>query len=115
VIETQALGSDINMGPITLLALASWVCSRTSYWCEPPNASIIQQAYERESAADSNLHDRGLRVLDAKCGQSKASDYLCEVTFTSSADVDERLYFDVIRIAQIDDGGWRLESGLCKR
>jgi hypothetical protein len=75
---------------------------------------MIQQAYERESAAGSPLHDRGLRVLGAKCGHGSASDYLCEVTFTSTADPDARLYFDVIRIARID-GGWQLASGLCKR
>jgi hypothetical protein len=102
------------MGIIALLAFGSWVCARTGYLCEPPDASIIQRAYERESAAGSSLHDRGLRVIGAKCAPSKTSAYLCEVTFTSSADPDERLYFDVIRIARKDDG-WQLESGLCKR
>lgn len=106
------------MASITVLALASWVCSGTGYLCDLPDTAIIQQAYEQESAAASSLHDRGLRVLNAACGQAKAgdkaSDYLCEVTFTSAADPDQRLYFDVIRIVRID-GGWQLASGLCKR
>jgi hypothetical protein len=102
------------MGSITLLALASWVCSGTGYLCRMPDASIIQQAYERESAAGSTLHDQGLRVLGAKCAEGQASDYLCEVTFTSSADGSERLYFDVIRITRTERG-WQLASGLCKR
>lgn len=106
------------MGSITVLALTSWVCSGTGYLCDLPNATIIQRAYEQESAAASTLHDQGLRVLNATCGQAntgdKASDYLCEVTFTSAADPDQRLYFDVIRIVRIG-GGWQLASGLCKR
>jgi hypothetical protein len=102
------------MGMISLLAFVSWICSGTGYLCEPPNASIVQRAYERESGAGSSQHDRELRVLDAKCGPSKTGTYLCEVTFRSSADPDERLYFDVIRIARKGDG-WQLESGLCKR
>lgn len=106
------------MASITVLALASWVCSGTGYLCDLPDTAIIQRAYEQESAAASSLHDQGLRVLNASCGQAragdKASDYLCEVTFTSAADPDQRLYFDVIRIVRID-GGWQLASGLCKR
>lgn len=106
------------MASITVLALASWVCSGTGYLCDLPDTAIIQRAYEQESAAASSLHDQGLRVLNASCGQAragdKASDYLCEVTFTSAADPDQRLYFDVIRIVRIDSG-WQLASGLCKR
>jgi hypothetical protein len=102
------------MRSMTLLALASWICSGTGYLCERPDAAIIQRAYEQESSAGSTLHDRGLRVLGATCGSGEAGGYLCEVTFTSSTDPDERLYFDVIRIARLD-GGWQLASGLCKR
>ena len=102
------------MGSMTLLALASWVCLETGLLCEPPDAAIIQRAYEQESAAGSTLHDRGLRVLGARCARGQTSDYLCEVTFTFGLDPDARLYFDVIGIARID-GGWQLASGLCKR
>ena len=102
------------MGSMTLLTLASWICFGTGYLCERPDAAIIQRAYEQESAAGSTLHDRGLRVLGATCGPTEARDYLCEVTFTSSTDPDEHLYFDVIRIARVE-AGWQLASGLCKR
>lgn len=106
------------MGLMAVLALTSWVCSGTGYLCDLPDTAIIQRAYDQESAAASTFHDRGLRLLKANCAQAKAgdkgSDYLCEVTFSSAGDPDQRLYFDVIRIVRID-GGWQLASGLCKR
>jgi hypothetical protein len=40
--------------------------------------------------------------------------FLCQVTFMSKDDPDERLYFDVVAIVRTD-AGWELRSGLCKR
>lgn len=101
------------MATTVLLALASWMCAETGL-CGPPDASVIQRAYENERAAGSALHDNGLRVLGARCGRGNGVGYLCEVTFTSTSDLDGRLYFDVISIVQAE-GHWQLASGLCRR
>jgi hypothetical protein len=102
------------MASTTLLALASWVCAETGFLCVAPDMSVIQRAYQNESAAGSALHDRGLRILSAQCGRGNAAGYLCEVTFASASDPDARLYFDVVRVVRAERG-WQLASGLCKR
>jgi hypothetical protein len=93
-----------------------WACSLVGMSCDAstPGVAIIQSAYEREAANGSKRHDRGLRVLEASCENGAAGRFLCQVTFLSNDDPDQRLYFDVVAMARIDKG-WELESGLCKR
>jgi hypothetical protein len=79
-----------------------------------PNVSIIQSAYEREASNGSSLHDKGLKVIEATCDDPKAGRFLCQITFLSTADPNQRLYFDVVAVA-VSDQGWELKSGLCKR
>ena len=101
--------------------VAGWLCALVAMSCKPvPDIAVIQSAYEREASAGSALHDKGLQVLQAKChdagNDSGASTggFLCEVTFISKADPEQRLYFDIVAVARADDG-WRLKSGLCRR
>lgn len=96
-----------------------WVCSTLGVACNiasPPDLTVIQAAYDRELAAGSSLHDRNLKILEAKCDDKRGgpTGYLCQVTFMSTTDPEQRLYFDVISIASTDTG-WTLRSGLCKR
>ena len=45
-----------------------WICSLVGFACSSvPNVAVIQTAYEREAAAGSQLHDKDLQVLAAKC------------------------------------------------
>ena len=97
--------------------VAGWLCALVAMSCKPvPDIAVIQSAYEREAAAGSALHDKGLQVLQAKCHdtENSASGFLCEVTFISKADPAERLYFDIVAVARANDR-WVLKSGLCKR
>ena len=101
--------------------VAGWLCALVAMSCKPvPDIAVIQSAYEREASAGSALHDKGLQVLQAKChdtsnnGSTSASGFLCEVTFISKADPEQRLYFDIVAVARADDR-WELKSGLCKR
>jgi len=90
-------------------------CSLVGLSCSQlPDLSIIQTAYDRESSSGSKLHDTGLRVLNAKCHDNTGPQVLCEVTFISVEDPSERLYFDIVAVAQTAEG-WVLKSGLCKR
>jgi hypothetical protein len=100
--------------------VALWVCSFLGLWCDQapsdhlPGLATIQSAYEREASAGNELHDKGLKVLNAKCHNGAERQSLCEVTFISADDPTERLYFDIVAVAQTSDG-WILKSGLCKR
>jgi len=95
-----------------------WVCPLLGLSCggavPTPDVPIIQSAYAREEANGSTLHDKGLQVLEASCDPPKAGLYLCQITFMSKSDPSQRLYYDVIAVAQVD-GQWELKSGLCKR
>ena len=96
--------------------IALWMCSVVGISCgvaAKPDVSAIQSAYEREAANGSKLHDKGLEVIEASCDDPKAGLYLCQITFLSKSDPDQRLYFTVIGLAR-DRGGWELKSGLCK-
>ena len=79
-----------------------------------PDMAVIQTAYEREASSGSALHDKGLRVLQAKCHDDSTDRFLCEVTFVSNSDPNKRLYFDIVAVARTADG-FVLKSGLCKR
>ena len=99
--------------------VAGWLCALVAMSCKPvPDIAVIQSAYEREASAGSTLHDKGLQVLQAKCHDgstgTNAGGFLCEVTFVSKGDPEERLYFDIVAVARAGDG-WELRSGLCKR
>ena len=54
-------------------------------------------------------------VIEAKCHDypcKRAGDgFLCEVTFISTADPTERLYFDIVAVARSGDN-WEFTSGL---
>jgi hypothetical protein len=93
-----------------------WACTLVGISCtaSAPDVAVIQSAYEREASNGSKLHDRGLRVLEASCESGAAGGFLCQVTFLSKDDPDQRLYFDVVAVARTDKG-WELRSGLCKR
>jgi hypothetical protein len=93
----------------------AWLCALVVTSCNAaPDITAIQTAYEREASAGSSLHDKGLQVLQAKCHDSSADGFLCEVTFISKDDPAERLYFDIVAVARAGDR-WMLNSGLCKR
>jgi hypothetical protein len=119
---------------------AEWVCALVAMSCNAePDLAAIQTAYEREAAAGSALHDKGLQVLKAQCHRNDSTDnkgtdnkgannngstkngtannggaeFLCEITFISKAD-PERPYFDVIDVSRAGEG-WELKGGLCKR
>jgi len=93
-----------------------WACALVGLSCDAavPNTALIQFAYEREASSGSKLHDLGLRVLDAKCDDGATGRFLCQVTFLSKDDPEQRLYFDIVAVARTD-AGWALKSGLCKR
>lgn len=92
-----------------------WLCGVLSLSCNAtPNLDVIQAAYEREASAGSKLHDKGLQVLEAKCHDKGVPTFYCEVTFTSKADPQEHLYFDIVTVER-SSAGWKLASGLCKR
>lgn len=100
-----------------------WICALVATNCHAvpqavaqgaPDVALIQTAYEREEATGSPKHDKGLQVLTTKCHDDGAGKFLCEVTFTSKGDPDERLYFDIVAVAR-DGDRWVLKSGLCKR
>jgi len=101
--------------------VAGWLCAVVAISCKPvPDIAVIQTAYEDEAISGSTLHDKGLQVLQAKChdagnsSSTSSSGFLCEVTFTSKEDPEQRLYFDIVAVARADDR-WQLKSGLCKR
>jgi hypothetical protein len=92
-----------------------WICALVAMSCvAAPGVAVIQTAYEREATTDNKLHDKGLQVLQAKCHDEGSDKFLCEVTFISTSDPTERLYFDIVAVAR-DGDGWDLKSGLCKR
>ena len=95
--------------------VVGWICAAVAVSCQQvPDVATIQTAYDREAAQSNTLHDKGLKVLQAKCHDGSAGGILCEVTFISTADPAERLYFDIVAVARVGDG-WELKSGLCKR
>ena len=95
--------------------VVGWLCALVATSCDAgPDVAVIQAAYEQEASAGSTLHDKGLQVLQSKCHDNGADAYLCEVTFISRVDPEERLYFDIVALAHATRG-WQLKSGLCKR
>ena len=95
---------------------AGLLCYLLAVGCPPmPDVAGIQTADESEASAGSKLHDKGLKVLDAKCHDQQSGQFLCEVTFISTNDESERLYFDVVAVKRVEGKGWELKSGLCKR
>jgi hypothetical protein len=92
-----------------------WMCALLAMSCNAtPDVATIQTAYERESTSGSKLHDKDLKVLQAKCHDDSKEGFLCEVMFTSTTDASGRLYFDVIAVSR-KGRDWELKSGLCKR
>lgn len=94
-----------------------WICSLASLFCSAPakpDLPTLQLAYDREEAQGSALHDKGLRIVEASCGDPADGRSLCQVTFLSKEDPEQRLYFDVIAVTE-QGGRWDLTSGLCKR
>lgn len=97
------------------IGFVAWACSLVGLSCgATPTVATIQSAYEREAANGSTLHDKGLRVIAATCDDRADDRFLCQVTFLSADDPNQRLYFDVVAVAQ-NEHGWELKSGLCKR
>ena len=80
-----------------------------------PTREIVQAAYEREAGRGDPRHDKNLKVLSVECGQGKFErEYLCWITYTSTADPAKPLFYDVAAVADTQDG-WALMSGLCRR
>jgi hypothetical protein len=107
------LRCEVTMGPAEFVV---WACSLAGLSCgasAAPDVSIVQSAYEREAARGSPLHDKGLRVLKVACDDRSVETYLCQVTFMSESDPQQRLYFDIVAVVSTDRG-WVLKSGLCK-
>jgi hypothetical protein len=95
--------------------IVGWICAAVAVSCKPgPDVATIQSAYDQEASQNNTLHDKGLKVLQAKCHDGNAGGFLCEVTFISKDDPAGRLYFDIVDVAPAGDG-WKLKSGLCKR
>jgi hypothetical protein len=98
-----------------LVGFFLWACATTGLSCgSVPNAAIIQAAYEHEAPNSGVRHDKGLRIVDATCDKGVNGRFLCQVSFVSEDDPDQRLYFDIVSAARTDQG-WTLTSGLCKR
>ena len=98
------------MSPASLIV---WLCPLVGFACDStPDLSVLQAAYERETSTGSSLHEKGLKLLKTKCRDDAGQQFLCEVTFTSTADLSERLYFNVVTVARTN-GGWELKSELC--
>ena len=99
--------------------LAIWLCSTVGAECNlgtVPNLMIIQAAYDREVTNTNSLHDKNLKVLEAKCEDKRPDGrFLCQVTYLSTEDPTQRLYFDIVDVAPLPSGGWELKSGLCRR
>ena len=92
-----------------------WACALIGVPCDRlPDTATIQIAYEQEASSGKTLHDKGLKVLGTKCHRNGKGPFLCEVTFTSAGDPEQRLYFDIVAVAPTTEG-WELKSGLCKR
>ena len=94
-----------------------WACMLIGLSCDAstPSVALIQSAYEQEASNGSTRHDKGLKVLKATCDEDGAAGrFLCQVTFLSKEDPNERLYFDIVAVARTENG-WELKSGLCKR
>ena len=95
--------------------LSVWVCSITGLSCDStPNAATIQAAYERAAPESGVRHDKDLRIIQATCDHGVNGRFLCQVSFISQEDPDQRLYFDIVSATHTDQG-WTLTSGLCKR
>jgi len=76
--------------------------------------SVIQSAYESEASSGSSLHDRGLKVIETSCDKPVDDRFLCQVTFLSADDSNQRLYYDIVAVSR-SGSRWELKSGLCKR
>jgi len=93
------------------------LCSVLGLLCNSgpaPDVAVIQTAYEQEASDTNTAHDKGLKVIQAKCDDGKEGRFLCQVTFMSKQDPTERLYFDVVSVVRTPKG-WELKTGLCKR
>jgi hypothetical protein len=103
-----------------LVGFFLWACSIAGLSCGSianaaiPNTAIIQTAYEQEAPNSGIRHDKGLRIVDAACDNGVEGRFLCQVSFVSEDDPNQRLYFDIVSAAKTDQG-WALTSGLCKR
>jgi hypothetical protein len=115
--HAQGLSRETRM---QLAGFFLWACAIAGLSCDSvpkaaiPNATIIQTAYEQEAPNSGIRHDKGLRIVDASCDNGVNGRYLCQVSFLSEDDPDQRLYFDIVSAAKTDQG-WTLTSGLCKR
>jgi hypothetical protein len=94
--------------------LACSIVGVSCYVAPSPTAATIQAAYENEASQANGRHDKGLKVIEAKCDDGAGGRFLCQVTFLSNDDPTERLYFDIVSVARAGRG-WELRSGLCKR
>ena len=99
--------------PLTCLLLLSSCASAA----EPaaPTVAIIQATYEREAQRTDSRHAQNLKIVSADCsGTVDGAEYRCWVSFTSTTDPAQALYYDVAAIAHAD-GGWVLKSDFCRR
>jgi hypothetical protein len=78
-----------------------------------PDLDVVQATYDFEISSGNPAHDKGLKLVQAKCMNGQESAYICFVSFYSERDPDQRIYNSAAEIARIG-GGWFLKGGLCK-
>jgi hypothetical protein len=78
-----------------------------------PDPGVLQATYDFEISSGNPAHDKGLKIVQAKCMKGQDSGYLCFVSFYSEQDPDQRIYNSAAEIGRTG-GGWFLKAGLCK-
>jgi hypothetical protein len=104
---------------LQLWATFVWACLPTGLSCGgTPDVSTSRSASELETGSGNDLHDSGLRGLEANChddaSQRVGERYLSEVKLIPTSDPAGRLDFDSVAMTRGGDK-WKLASGLCKR
>ena len=67
----------------------------------------------REKVGGSPLHVDDLLIKQADCSPGLDQSYDCQVSYVRKANLNGRLYFDVISL-EPRHNGWKLDSGLCR-
>jgi len=78
-----------------------------------PDTGVVQATYDFESSFGNPAHDKGLRIIQARCMKGEAAAFICFVSFMSEQDPDQRIYNSATEIARVGQS-WLLKSSLCK-
>jgi hypothetical protein len=79
-----------------------------------PDLGVVQATYDFEESFGNPAHDKGLKIMQARCMKGGEAAYICFVSFMSEQDPDQRIYNSATEIARVGNI-WLLKSGLCKR